>query len=212
MKALILVDIQNDFLPGGSLPVPEGDAVIEPANKLQPCFELVVATQDWHPPDHKSFASQHAGKKAFVDTINLRGMEQKLWPDHCVQGTAGAGFPAPLAMNKPEAIFRKGTDPEIDSYSGFYDNGHLKSTGLSGYLHNKNVNEVYLCGLAGDICVFATAMDSLAENFTTYIIEDATRSLSPQNFINLMKDFVSRGGRITRYADLIRDLKQLRKQ
>ncbi len=201
MKALILVDIQNDFLPGGPLPVPEGDAIIPLVNHLQDCFDLVVATQDWHPAGHQSFASAHAGKKAF-DTIILQGMQQTLWPDHCVQGTDGASFSTLLNMNKPEAIFRKGMNPEIDSYSGFYDNGHLKSTGLAGYLRDKNVTGVYLAGLAGDICVYSTGMDSLKENFFTFIIQDATRPLNREHFRKHMQDFSAIGGKLIQSQDL----------
>ena len=203
MKALILADIQNDFLPGGSLAVPDGDAVIPIANALQQKFQLVVATQDWHPADHKSFASRHPGNKPF-DIITLQGMQQILWPDHCIQGTSGANFSAQFEMNKIEAIFRKGTDPEIDSYSCFYDNGHRKSTGLSGYLRDKKVNEVYLAGLAGDFCVFYSAMDSLKEEFVTFIIEDATRPINQKVFIKAMHDFVAKGGKIIQSADLPR--------
>ena len=131
MKALILVVIQNDFLPKGNLPVPDGDQIIPIVNKIEKQFELVVATQDWHPARHKSFASNHEEKNPF-EVIDLNGLEQTLWPDHCVQGTSGADFPDQLNMNRVEAIFRKGTDAEIDSYSGFYDNGHRKSTGPDG--------------------------------------------------------------------------------
>lgn len=201
MKALILIDIQNDFLPGGTLAVPEGDVIIPVVNGLQDFFDIVVATQDWHPLNHKSFASNHPGKKPF-DIVDLHGLRQTLWPDHCIQGSAGAGFPAQLNMNKAEAIFRKGIDREIDSYSGFYDNGHRKSTGLTGYLHDKKVSEVYLAGLAGDICVYYTARDSLDEKFTTFIIEDATRPLSPGNFKNVMQDFIANGGKIVQSAEL----------
>ncbi|MFC0775071.1 bifunctional nicotinamidase/pyrazinamidase [Terrimonas alba] len=195
MKALILVDIQNDFLPGGKLAVPEGDKIISVVNELQQRFDLVIATQDWHPPDHKSFASMHPGAKPF-DIINLNGLQQTLWPDHCVQGSFGADFPVTLNMNRTETIFRKGTDSEIDSYSGFYDNRHLKSTGLAGYLRDKNVKEIYISGLAGEICVLNTAMDGLGQKFTTLIIEDATRPLSPENFKKAMKDFTEKGGRL----------------
>ena len=195
MKALILVDIQNDFLPGGKLAVPEGDKIISVVNELQQRFDLVIATQDWHPPDHKSFASMHPGAKPF-DIINLNGLQQTLWPDHCVQGSSGADFPVTLNMNRTETIFRKGTDSEIDSYSGFYDNRHLKSTGLAGYLRDKNVKEIYISGLAGEICVLNTAMDGLGQKFTTLIIEDATRPLSPENFKKAMKDFTEKGGRL----------------
>lgn len=201
MKALIIADIQNDFLPGGSLAVPGGDAIIPLLNDLQGYFDLVVATQDWHPAGHKSFASSHAGKKAF-DTIDLHGMQQTLWPDHCVQGSPGAAFSAAFNMNKVEAIFRKGMNPEIDSYSGFYDNAHIKSTGLAGYLRDKKVTGVYLAGLAGDFCVFASGMDSLRENFFTFIIEDATRPIGWENFRKAMRDFSTYGGKLIQSHDL----------
>src|SRR4051812_7689039 len=132
MKALIVADIQNDFLPGGALAVPDGHKIIPVVNELQNYFDLVVATQDWHPLNHTSFASNHNNKKPF-DIIELHDIKQTLWPDHCVQGSTGADFPAQLNLNKAEAIFRKGTNAEIDSYSGFYDNKHLKSTGLAAY-------------------------------------------------------------------------------
>lgn len=195
MRALILVDIQNDFIPGGALAVPEGDQVVDLANQLQPYFDLVVATQDWHPENHKSFASSHAGKHIF-EKIDLHGLEQILWPDHCLQGSAGAAFPPNLAMNKVEAIFRKGTNPEIDSYSGFYDNGHLKATGLADYLRGKQVKEVYLVGLAGDYCVYYTAKDALQENFETYLIEDATRAINKQDFAEAKANIINKGGHI----------------
>lgn len=193
MKALILVDIQNDFLPGGALAVPDGDAIIPVVNQLQDRFELVLSTQDWHPSGHKSFASAHRDKNPF-EQISLHGLSQTLWPDHCVQGTAGAAFPDTLNMNKTETIFRKGTDPEIDSYSGFYDNGRRKATGLAGYLREKGIKELYLAGLAGDICVYYTAMDSLAEHFSTCIIEDAVRPLSAADFETNNRHFMAKGG------------------
>jgi len=202
MKALILTDIQNDFLPGGALAVPEGDKIITVVNELQNYFELVVATQDWHPANHKSFASNHKGKNPF-DIIELHGLTQTLWPNHCVQGTAGANFSDQLYPNKAEAIFRKGTNPEIDSYSGFYDNGHLKSTCLADYLRGKNVNQVYVTGLCGDICVFFTAMDSLQEGFETWIIEDATRPLKKEDFKKTNEAFKEKGGKLIRSTEII---------
>lgn len=201
MRVLLLADIQNDFLPGGALEVPDGDKIIPVINELQNYFELVVAVQDWHPIDHKSFASSHKGKKPF-DVIELHNLQQKLWPDHCVQGTLGAGFPPGLHTNKAEAIFRKGTDPEIDSYSGFYDNGHLKSTCVADYLRGKKVSQVYITGLCGDICVFYTGMDSLKEGFETYIIEDATRPLILSDFKKVMQDFTAKGGKIIRSTEV----------
>ncbi len=176
MKALVIVDVQNDFMPGGPLAVPQGDKVVPLINNLQKYYDLVVATQDWHPENHISFASNHPGKKPF-DEITINRMPQTLWPDHCVQGTPGAELHPDLDTMKISAIFRKGMDPQTDSYSGFYDNGHLISTGLSVYLKDKGVSEVHYCGLAGDICVYYTVLDSISEGFITTLIEAATRPL-----------------------------------
>lgn len=195
MNALIIVDVQNDFLPGGALPVADGDRVIPVLNEVQIYFDLVVATQDWHPGAHQSFASMHPGKRQF-EVIDLYGLEQTLWPDHCIQGTQGAEFSTQLNTNKVEAIFRKGTSPEIDSYSGFYDNGHKKSTGLSDYLKGKNVQQVYVTGLAAEICVFFTAMDSLNQGFETFLIEDATMALQQENFLKAKAHFEQMGGKL----------------
>jgi nicotinamidase/pyrazinamidase len=193
MNVLILIDIQNDFIPGGSLPVPQGNEIIKLVNELQGSFELVVATQDWHPDNHKSFATQHPGKKQF-ETISLHGLDQVLWPDHCVQGTKGAEFHDDLNMNKVEAVFRKGMNPDIDSYSGFYDNGYKKATGLAGYLRDRGVKKVYLCGLAADYCVAYTAKDALKENFETYVIEDATRAIDAIGYSRIKDDIITSGG------------------
>jgi nicotinamidase/pyrazinamidase len=201
MTALLLIDIQNDFLPGGSLAVPEGNEIIPLVNSLQPQFDLVVATQDWHPRAHKSFASSHPGKSVF-EQIDLNGLPQVLWPDHCVQGTTGAELSTAVDWRRTEAIFRKGTNPEIDSYSGFYDNGHLKSTGLSAYLKGRGVTVIYLAGLAGDYCVYFTAKDALAEGFDTFIIEDATRPIDKDGFQKAAKDVIDKGGRLIRSNDL----------
>lgn len=195
MRALLLIDIQNDFLPGGALAVPGGDQIIAIANQLQPHFDLVVATQDWHPADHKSFASQHPGEVLFT-TINLHGLSQVLWPDHCVQGTPGANFSEALEQQKIEAIFRKGTDPTIDSYSGFYDNGHRKSTGLADYLRGKQVRQVFIVGLAADYCVLYSVKDALLEGFKTFLIEDATRPINAESFEQAKLDIHQRGGKV----------------
>lgn len=202
MKALIVVDIQHDFTTGGNLAVPGGEDIIGLVNELQGRFELVVATQDWHPPDHKSFASNHAGKNPF-DKIMLGGLPQVLWPDHCVQGTRGAEFHAALQLNRIESIFRKGMDPMIDSYSGFFDNGRKKSTGLAGYLKERMVEKVYVCGLAGDYCVYYTAKDAIQSGFTTYLIEDATRAIDQKGFDDARRDLQKLNGNIVRTAHLL---------
>ncbi|PYJ02511.1 MAG: bifunctional nicotinamidase/pyrazinamidase, partial [Verrucomicrobia bacterium] len=160
MNALLLVDLQNDFLLGGTLPVPQGNAVIPLANQLQGAFKLVVATQDWHPPNHVSFAENHAGKRP-GDVIQLRKLSQVLWPAHCVQNTRGAQFAPGLMLNRVNKVVRKGTDPAIDSYSGFFDNGHLRATGLHEYFQAKQATGVYLMGLATDYCVKFTALDAV---------------------------------------------------
>ncbi len=177
MKALILVDIQNDFLPGGALAVPDGDKVIPIANKLQSLFPLVVATQDWHPANHGSFAASHPGKKVF-DQIELNGLAQTLWPVHCVQNTKGAELAAALNRDRIIKVFPKGTDAGIDSYSGLFDNGHRKSTGLGEWLKGQGVTDVFVCGLATDYCVKFTALDAVQFGFKTYLIGDASRGVN----------------------------------
>jgi nicotinamidase/pyrazinamidase len=176
VKALILVDIQNDFLPGGALAVPRGDEVVPVANRVQPAFDLVVATQDWHPAGHGSFASTRPGRKP-GDLDELAGLPQVLWPDHCVQGSRGAEFAPGLEMNRVETIFRKGTDPGIDSYSGFFDNGHRKSTGLGDYLRGRGATDVYVLGLATDYCVKFTALDARKLGFRTFLVQDGSRGV-----------------------------------
>lgn len=157
MDALILVDIQNDFCPGGSLAVAGGDEIVPVANELQKRFNLVVATRDWHPPGHASF--------------------ETLWPPHCVQNTEGAEFHPALDTTRFSHVFLKGTDPAVDSYSGFYDNEHKRSTGLGDYLLAQGVGRVYVCGLATDYCVKFTALDSLRLGFETFVIADACRGV-----------------------------------
>ena len=175
-RALIIVDVQNDFIPGGALPTKNGGEVVSVINELQPQFELVVATQDWHPKNHRSFASQHPGKKP-GDVIDLAGLPQVLWPDHCVQNSWGARFHRDLDMSRVDKIVRKGTDPEIDSYSGFFDNGRRKATGLEQYLRDELATDVYVTGLATDYCVLWTARDSQSLGFTTHVIADACRGV-----------------------------------
>lgn len=201
MKALIIIDAQNDFMPGGALAVDGGDAIVKPINRLQEKFGLVVATQDWHPRDHMSFASNHQGKKPF-DRIEWQGLDQTLWPDHCVQGSDGAAFHQDLETKRIEAIFRKGMDPGIDSYSGFYDNGHRKSTGLAGYLREKGADELYFCGLAADICVAFSIRDALKEGFSATLIEDATRALDQDAFKKIRKEFGQKGVAFVKSGDV----------
>jgi nicotinamidase/pyrazinamidase len=179
MNALILVDLQNDFLPGGSLAVTEGDPIVPVVNRLQPRFELIVATQDWHPANHGSFAANHPGKAPGA-MIELRGLPQILWPAHCVQGTPGASFAPGLRPAGWARIFPKGTDPGVDSYSGFFDNGHRQATGLGEYLRAQGVTDVYLAGLATDYCVKFTALDAVKLGFRTHLIVDACRGVNLQ--------------------------------
>ncbi|MGB9835462.1 MAG: bifunctional nicotinamidase/pyrazinamidase [Candidatus Saccharicenans sp.] len=201
MKALVVVDLQNDFVPGGSLAVPKGNEIIPIVNRLEEKFELVVATQDWHPKNHLSFASNHPGKNVY-DTVVLGGIEQILWPDHCLQGEKGAMFVRDFDDRRVEAIFRKGTNPEIDSYSGFFDNGRKKSTGLGDYLKGRGVKQVYVCGLAAEFCVLYTALDALGLGFETYYIEDATRALSHEGFKEAKEKVIQHGGHLILSSDL----------
>ncbi len=201
MKTLIVVDVQNDFTPGGALAVPEGDRIVLVINALQDRFDLAVATQDWHPPDHVSFASNHEGKQEF-DEIEVDGMSQTLWPDHCVQGTQGAAFHPKLDLKPVEAIFRKGTDRRIDSYSGFFDNKHQKTTGLAGYLREKEASNLYFCGLAAEICVAFCIRDALDLGFAATLIQDATRPLDPHDFQQARRDFLNTGAKIVSSGDI----------
>lgn len=195
MKTLIIVDIQNDFMPSGALPVPDGDAIVPVINPAMAEFDLVVATQDWHPGGHLSFVSSHSGKKPF-DVIQLQGFEQTLWPDHCVQGTTGAAFHPLLNQNPIDAIIRKGTDIKVDSYSGFFDNHRLHKTGLAGYLNEMEASELYFCGLAADICVYHTIEDALSEGFKCTLIEAATRELDKVNFQQIKQSLIQKNVRI----------------
>lgn len=197
MFALLLVDIQNDFVPGGALPVPEGNQVVPIANALQPKFPLVVATQDWHPPDHLSFAINHPGKKP-GETVDLAGASQILWPVHCIQGTTGAAFLPDLDTRRIRKVVQKGTDPQIDSYSGFYDNAQRKSTGLADYLNQRQVEHICLMGLATDYCVKFTALDALQLGFKVTLIQDGCRGvgLNPRDVPQAIEDMRAAGVRI----------------
>lgn len=203
MRALILVDIQNDFLAGGALEVPDGNAVIPVANALQAHFPLVVCTQDWHPADHQSFATQHSGRQP-GDQIEIGGLPQTLWPDHCVQGTPGAEFAQDLERGRVEQVFRKGTDRNIDSYSTFFDNTHRKDTGLGDFLRAKGVDEVWLMGLATDYCVRFSALDALQLGFRTHVIADGCRAvdLLEGDGERALAEVAEAGARIT-YAERV---------
>lgn len=177
-KALILVDLQYDFCPGGALAVARGDETIAVANRIARHFDLVVATQDWHPADHGSFAANHAGTEPY-QVIDLHGLQQVLWPVHCVQGSRGAAFHEDLRAQITK-VFQKGTDPTVDSYSGFWDNGKRKSTGLAPWLREQGVRSVFVLGLATDYCVKFTALDACSEGFATYLVEDGCRAVNLQ--------------------------------
>lgn len=176
MRALLIIDLQNDFCPGGALEVPNGDEIIPTVNELVDGFEHVLQTQDWHPPGHQSFASSHPGHDPY-DVIEVEYGEQVLWPDHCLQGTEGAAFHAGLNTTPAELVIRKGFRPAIDSYSAFYENDGETLTGLTGYLRNRGIDTLYLCGLATDFCVKWSALDGRKEGFDVRVIEDATRGI-----------------------------------
>jgi nicotinamidase/pyrazinamidase len=176
MDALILVDLQNDFCEGGALAVPEGAAAVKVANAVSPRFDLVVATQDFHPAGHLSFASNHPDRRPY-EHVDLDGLDQVLWPDHCVEHTSGAAFHPELDVGRVARVFPKGTDPRVDSYSGFFDNGRRKATGLSDYLRERGVTDVYVLGLATDYCVKWTALDAAALGFRVHLIEDGCRGV-----------------------------------
>ena len=189
----IAVDVQYDFLPGGALAVPAGDEVIAPINALAARFAHVVLTQDWHPAGHISFASSHPGKRPF-ETTRLAYGEQVLWPDHCIQGTAGAELRHDLVIPQAELVLRKGYRRAIDSYSAFYENDHRTPTGLAGYLRERGFRRVFLCGLAFDFCVRYSAEDACRENFAAIVIEDATRGIDMNGSVEgTRRSFAERG-------------------
>jgi nicotinamidase/pyrazinamidase len=208
MRVLILVDIQNDFVPGGALGVREGNLVVPVANRVQQAFagagDVIVATQDWHPPDHGSFAANHPGRSVY-DVIDLHGLRQVLWPVHCVQGSPGAAFVADLDVSRVRRIFQKGTDPAIDSYSGFFDNGHRKDTGLGDYLKQQGVRDVYVCGLATDYCVKFTVLDAIQLGFRTHVIEDACRgvNVNPGDADAAVEEMRRAGAKVMQSGDLV---------
>jgi len=196
--ALIVVDLQPDFMPGGALAVAEGDQIVAPIRDLVMSgrFDVVVATQDWHPPNHVSFASHHAGKQPF-DVMDLYGHEQVLWPDHCVQGTLGAALHAEMPRDWVDAIMRKGNDPAVDSYSAFRNNwnrwGNRPPTGLGGYLRERGVTHVVVCGLARDYCVKWTAEDAAEAGFRVQVLWDLTRPVDPASDERVLRELGAKG-------------------
>jgi nicotinamidase/pyrazinamidase len=203
MNALILVDLQNDFMPGGALPVPHGDEVIPVANEVQDKFDLVVATKDWHPSDHGSFAANHPGKKS-GDRVMLDGIEQILWPVHCVQNTKGAEFAAAFDTSRIAQVFHKGTERNIDSYSTFFDNAHRRHTGLAHYLEKRGIKDIYLMGLALDYCVKYSALDARHLGLNTYVIVDGCRGieLEPGDIDRALDDMKRAGAVLLKSSQL----------
>jgi nicotinamidase/pyrazinamidase len=175
-RVLLIIDVQNDFCPGGSLAVEEGDVVVPVINRIMPLFSRVVATQDWHPPDHVSFAASHPGRKP-LDVVEAGGIEQVLWPDHCVQGTRGAELHPRLEAGRIELVLRKGLRRMLDSYSAFFENDHATDTGLRFYLKGMRARDIFLCGLATDYCVLASALDARRLGFRVTLVRDACRGV-----------------------------------
>lgn len=202
MKALIIADLQNDFLPGGALGVPNGDMIIPVINSVTDLFDIVIATQDWHPSDHESFASVHG--KTPGEVIDLHGISQVLWPDHCIQGAKGSELATGFNTERVTRIFRKGTHKEIDSYSCFFENDRKTATGLVDYLKSEKVTKIYVCGLATDYCVKFSALDAAALGFETYLIEDASSgvNLKPGDVQKAIKEMENAGVKIVA-TDLI---------
>jgi nicotinamidase/pyrazinamidase len=201
---LIVIDVQNDFCPGGALAVPDGDAVIGPIQRMAQRFEHVVLTQDWHTPDHYSFASAHAGKKPY-EQIELSYGMQTLWPDHCVQGTPGADFHPELKVTGAELIVRKGFHRTIDSYSAFFENDHTTATGLGGYLKERGFRRVFLAGLAYDFCVGYSALDAKPLGFEAVVLRDACRAIDLNGSAAAMeKEFATAGVQVMNSEDLAR--------
>jgi nicotinamidase/pyrazinamidase len=201
--ALIFIDLQNDFFPGGSLGVPGADAIFPLANTIQDRFNLVIATQDWHPKNHKSFANNHPSHKIF-ETVVLNGLPQVLWPDHCVQDTKGAELHSSLRRDKIHKIIHKGTDPEIDSYSAFFDNAHQKETKLNQFLKEKGIDTVYIMGLATDYCALYTVLDAVHLGYETYLIEDGCFGINqkPNDVANAIEQMKSVGAIIIKSDEL----------
>lgn len=203
MKALLIVDVQNDFCPGGALEVPDGDVVVPVINTLSAHFDHVIQTQDWHPEGHSSFASSHDGKEPF-DTISMPYGEQVLWPDHCVQGSEGAEFHPDLITNRSQLIIRKGFRKDIDSYSAFYENDNTTTTGLAGYLRERDIDTLYVSGLATDFCVKWSVIDGLKENFNIWVVDDAVKGIDMEGSVDqAWKEMKEKGAERISSSDLL---------
>jgi nicotinamidase/pyrazinamidase len=199
---LLVIDVQNDFCPGGALAVPNGDQVIAPIDRTAPRFQHIVLTQDWHPPNHSSFAASHPGKQPY-DSIELAYGTQTLWPPHCVQGTHGAEFHPSLELAQAELILRKGFRPNIDSYSAFFENDHSTPTGLAGYLRERGFARVFLAGLAYDYCVGYSALDARRLGFSAFVLRDACRAIDLKGSVASMDaDFAKAGVEVIDSAEL----------
>ena len=195
-RALLVIDVQNDFCPGGALEVPKGDEIVPLANALMKRFSVVVLTQDWHPADHSSFASAHPDRQPF-ETVEMPYGPQILWPDHCVQGTEGADFHPDLDTRPGQVVIRKGFRRDVDSYSAFFENDHATPTGLAGYLKERGVTEVFLCGLATDFCVGFSALDAVKCGFSASVIEDACRAIDLNGSLDDMRRRWAEAGVVT---------------
>ena len=200
--ALVLIDIQNDFCPGGALAVDQGDEIVEISNKIQEQFKIKIITQDWHPKTHKSFASNHEDKEP-LSTVEMFYGLQVLWPNHCIQGTEGSKFHSKLITDSADLIIRKGFRPEIDSYSAFFENDQKTPTGLDGYLKSRGVNTIYLCGLAFDFCVYFSALDGAKLGYNVNVIQDACRAIDLDGSLEKsLNDMKSKGVKILSTSDL----------
>ena len=204
MKALLVIDIQNDFCPGGALAVPGGDEIIPAVNRLIHSFDIVIQTQDWHPENHSSFASSHDKRNPY-DVIQMDYGDQVLWPVHCVQGSKGAEFHPDLVTDKSEVIIRKGFRKHIDSYSTFYENDQSTPTGLSGYLREREISELFTVGLATDFCVKWSILDGMKENFKMILVEDAVRGIDLGGSLeSALKEMSDKGAKFVKSKDLLK--------
>lgn len=202
MKVLLAIDIQNDFCPGGQLGVPEGDRIIPVVNRLSEQFDHMILTQDWHPADHSSFASSHAGKEPY-ETIQMPYGDQVLWPDHCVQNSDGAAFHPELDTERAEVIIRKGFRRDVDSYSAFFENDQKTQTGLAGYLRERGFTDIYVCGLATDFCVRWSVLDGRNEGFRMHVVEDGVKGIDLDGSVDqAWREMKEVGAEVIRSGDI----------